>query len=44
MKHMKTEDEILEEDYEDSHTHFRHTVPEHEYAKLKEFFDRFKVS
>ena len=40
----KTEDEILNEEWRDSKTHFSHEIPPNEFRKLKEFFDRFKVS
>ena len=40
----KTEDEVLNEDWKDSKTHFDHDIKPHEMRLLKEFFDRFKVS
>ena len=40
----KTEDEILNEEWKDSHSHFSHEIPVDDFRKLKEFFDRFKVS
>lgn len=40
----KTPDEILEEEFQDTRTHFDHTIKPHELKLLKEFFDRFKVS
>lgn len=34
----------MDEDFNDSSTHFDHTIQPHELKILKEFFDRFKVS
>ena len=44
VKVKKTEDEILNEEWRDSKTHFSHEIDSNEMRKLKEFFDRFKVS
>jgi len=42
--HKKTEDEVMDEEFQDTKTHFDHTISAKELGKVKEFFDRFKVS
>lgn len=40
----KTEDEVMDEDFRDGSDHFDHFIKPHDLAKVREFFDRFKVS